>query len=73
MADIANIDIRPVMEGRKMNMILAPKPEIVKQVHAAKAEMLAKKNRPERDEDVEVADKVATTDEVATETAADNE
>ena len=56
MSDIANIDIKPIMEGRKMNMILAPKPEIVKQVHAAKAEALMKK-RSDKDKEFEEAAK----------------
>lgn len=56
MSDIANIDIKPIMEGRKMNMILAPKPEIVKQVHAAKAEALVQK-RIDKDKELEEAAK----------------
>ena len=64
MSDIANVDIKPIMEGRKMNMILAPKPEIVKQVHAAKAEALVKK-RIDKDKEHEEAaqEKVAVGNE----------
>lgn len=76
MKDIANVDIKPTMEGRKMNMILAPKPEIVKQVHAAKAEALVKK-RSDKDKELEEAakEKAAVSSEAAvgSETVESNE
>lgn len=76
MKDIANVDIKPTMEGRKMNMILAPKPEIVKQVHAAKAEALVKK-RFDKDKELEEAakEKAAVSSETAvgSETAVSSE
>lgn len=69
MEDVANIDVKPIMEGRKMNMILAPKPEIVKQVHAAKAESMVKK-RPAKDDDENAGS--STEPVAASEVAADS-
>ena len=37
MADIAVVDVEPRLEGRKMNMILNPKPEVIRRIHAEKA------------------------------------
>jgi translation initiation factor IF-3 len=45
MEDIAVIDIQPKLEGRKMNMVLSPKPEIVKQAYVAKSQKLQTKEQ----------------------------
>ena len=47
MEDIAVVDVVPKLEGRKMNMILSPKPEIVKQAYAAKSQKAKKKEQKE--------------------------
>ena len=36
MSDIAVVDVQPKLEGRNMNMILSPKPEILKKVQTEK-------------------------------------
>jgi len=36
LADIANVDVPPKMEGRHMNMILSPKPEVLKRASSEK-------------------------------------
>ena len=38
MEDVAIIDMQPKLEGRKMNMVLSPRPEIIKQAYDAKAQ-----------------------------------
>ena len=38
MSDIAVVDVQPKLEGRNMNMILSPKPEILKKVQAEKTQ-----------------------------------
>jgi translation initiation factor IF-3 len=60
MEDIATIDMKPIMEGRKMNMILAPRAEIVKQVHAAKADALAKKRSDKEKEHEKTVEETET-------------
>ena len=43
MADIAVVDMSPKMEGRKMNMILSPRPDVVKKAQEAKKSQESKK------------------------------
>ena len=56
LADIANVDVPPKMEGRHMNMILSPKPDILKRASAGKT----KPRRAEEEAEAEEKDKKAS-------------
>jgi len=53
-ADIANVDIAPVLEGNTMNCVLSPKPELLKKLSQQRAQAVAnmKKEKPEIPEDI---------------------
>ncbi len=70
MEDIAIIDMQPKLEGRKMNMVLSPRPEIIKQAYDAKAQKEKEKEqqrserleKPGKAEEPDVAEKTEETE-----------
>ncbi len=53
-ADIANVDIAPILEGNTMNCVLSPKPELLKKLSAQRAQAVAnmKKEKTDIPEDI---------------------
>lgn len=49
-ADIANVDIAPILEGNTMNCVLSPKPELLKKLSAQRAQAVAGMKKPKGDE-----------------------
>lgn len=45
-ADIANVDIAPILEGNTMNCVLSPKPELLKKLSAQRAQAVAGMKKP---------------------------
>ena len=68
-ADIAIVDSQPKMEGHRMNMVLSPRPEVVKRAQEAKT---PKKGDKVRDDGAKSADPTDLPDNDAAE-AAENE
>ncbi len=63
MEDIAVVDVQPKLEGRKMNMVLSPRPEIIKQAYDAKTLKSQKKEEAKAGGgDDKAKDKVEDTD-----------
>lgn len=48
-ADLANLEQRPTMEGRTMSLIIAPKPQVIQRLQSGKAAAVAKDKGPRKD------------------------